>query len=319
MAIVAGIDEAGFGPLLGPMVVSANSFYVPDEIVYDDLWGRLKQSVSKTRKNLRGRILIADSKKAYSKTKGLKDLERAVFSCIKCLGHEKNKLSELFGYLCPDCLERLEAYPWYEGKLDSQITKSHTDTAIAANMLRRDMQSSGMKFLGIKSNCLDVGYYNRLVGKVGNKSRVLFTVTSQLLSDIWQNSEGERVEVVIDRQGGRVRYGRHIQRMFPDTELRIIKENKEYSSYEITGKDFHSRVHFVVKADDRSLPVSLASMTSKYLRELLVGHINDYFTSQCDGLKPTAGYWQDGKRFISDLNKFSDKISYDKDKLIRIL
>ncbi|MCH8916798.1 MAG: hypothetical protein IIC52_01970 [Proteobacteria bacterium] len=41
MAIVAGIDEAGFGPTLGPLVVSGVAFRVPDDQVDRCLYGLL--------------------------------------------------------------------------------------------------------------------------------------------------------------------------------------------------------------------------------------------------------------------------------------
>jgi ribonuclease HII len=320
MAILAGIDEAGFGPLLGPMVVSSSSFSVPDELVFADLWDKLRKSVTNTARDKRARLLIADSKKAYSRKRGLKDLQRTVHTCIESLEkRQSQKLSELFSILCPDCLDRLGEYPWYKYKLDKDLPNCCTDIPIAANMFTNDLQANGIMLRDVQSSCLDVEYYNDLVTRVKNKSRVLFTVTSQLLYDILKDSGGEKVEVVIDRQGGRTRYGRHLLRMFPGAELKIIKETKTCSSYELTGDNFQSRVHFVVNADNHSLPVSLASMTSKYIRELLVAHINDYFTSQCPGLKPTAGYYQDGKRFLSELEEFADTVTYDKNKLVRVL
>ena len=67
MAVLVGIDEAGFGPILGPLVVSSSTFSLPDNLVEADLWRLLRKGVSMTRKHLAGRLLITDSKKAYSR------------------------------------------------------------------------------------------------------------------------------------------------------------------------------------------------------------------------------------------------------------
>jgi ribonuclease HII len=73
----------------------------------------------------------------------------------------------------------------------------------------------------------------------------------------------------------------------------------------------------VVGADDRFLPVSLASMASKYLRELLVGSINRYFAGFGAELKPTAGYWKDGLRFIEDIRRNLPHVTFNSEQLIR--
>ncbi|MHC4185334.1 MAG: hypothetical protein ACYSR4_05310, partial [Planctomycetota bacterium] len=74
---------------------------------------------------------------------------------------------------------------------------------------------------------------------------------------------------------------------------------------------------FVVRADERFLPVSLASMVSKYLRELLVASMNRYFAGFHAELRPTAGYWKDGLRFIEDLKRNVPNIRFDSNQLIR--
>ena len=105
--------------------------------------------------------------------------------------------------------------------------------------------------------------------------------------------------------------------MFPYMELRILRETPHSSSYELKSDGKLMRLHFVVDADERFLPVSLASMVSKYLRELLVRCINRYFADFHAGLRPTAGYWKDGLRFINDLKEYIPHVAYDSTQLIR--
>jgi hypothetical protein len=76
--VLAGIDEAGFGPLLGPLVIGATAWQVPDDCDGADLWTRLRGGVSKTPSKRFARLAINDSKKIYSPAKGLGDLERGV-------------------------------------------------------------------------------------------------------------------------------------------------------------------------------------------------------------------------------------------------
>jgi hypothetical protein len=58
-------------------------------------------------------------------------------------------------------------------------------------------------------------------------------------------------------------------------------------------------------------------MVSKYIRELLVDNMNHYFTGFSPDLKPTAGYWKDGLRFIDDLKKSVPNLTFDSNQLIR--
>ena len=122
MVVLVGIDEAGFGPLLGPLVVSSSTFSLPNHLLTTDLWQILRRSVGNRRKRLAGRLLIVDSKKAYSKSTGIKHLERTVLAVLKCLDKEPTTLTELIELLCPECLERLSAYPWYKEASSCKIS-----------------------------------------------------------------------------------------------------------------------------------------------------------------------------------------------------
>ncbi|MCK4752902.1 MAG: hypothetical protein KAS75_05600 [Planctomycetes bacterium] len=317
MAVLVGIDEAGFGPILGPLVVSSSTFSLPDNLIKADLWRVLTKSVGKRRRHLAGRLLVADSKKSYSRSAGIKHLERTVISCLKCLGSEPSTLPELLGLLCPDCIGRLENYPWYKDIGGYNISADGADVAIASSVFGDELKSKGIELVDMRSYCLDVGYYNKMVESVRNKSSVLFTTTSALIKRAFDKFSGEEIQVMVDRQGGRVHYRTVLQRMFPNMELEILKETTHNSSYQLQADGKRMRLHFVVGADERFFPVSLASMVSKYLRELLVGNINRYFASFHAQLKPTAGYWKDGLRFIEDLKKHVPHVQYDSEQLIR--
>jgi ribonuclease HII len=58
---------------------------------------------------------------------------------------------------------------------------------------------------------------------------------------------------------------------------------------------------FRVKADATSLPVALASMLAKFLREACMDCFNAWWRQRLPALRPTAGYPQDAVRFLADL------------------
>ncbi|MCF7974040.1 MAG: hypothetical protein K9N55_09520 [Phycisphaerae bacterium] len=317
MAVLVGIDEAGYGPLLGPLVVSCAAFRLPTEDLQSDVWQLLNRSVTKTAKRAAGRLLITDSKKAHSKSAGIKHLQRTTLAVCRTLGYSPHTIASLMELLDPPCLPRLRTYPWYVGLESQTLGQDEADIGIAANALVHDLKRQKMAFLGLKSRCLDVAYYNERVEVVRNKSNVLFTETCCLLQEALALDKNEDLQVVVDRQGGRIHYRESLLRMFPGADLSIIRETEQMSSYEMTTQNRRARLHFVVKADARCLPVSLASMVSKYVRELLVKRLNEYFISLCPTLKPTAGYWQDGQRFVKDLKQINPEKMPDKERLIR--
>ena len=78
MAWVIGIDEAGYGPNLGPFVMTAVACRVPDPLAGANLWQLLRSAVRNGREQEDGRLLVDDSKVVYSTARGLLGLERSL-------------------------------------------------------------------------------------------------------------------------------------------------------------------------------------------------------------------------------------------------
>src|SRR5688572_27824110 len=90
MLIYAGIDEAGYGPMIGPLCIACTAFVVPDHDPDTsgacDLWKRLRKAVCRKRSDRRKRIAVDDSKKLKGANDGpvhpLKQLERGVLGFL---------------------------------------------------------------------------------------------------------------------------------------------------------------------------------------------------------------------------------------------
>jgi hypothetical protein len=98
--------------------------------------------------------------------------------------------------------------------------------------------------------------------------------------------------VVCDKHGGRNRYDGLIASHFDDQFVFRLEEGREKSRYRMGTMEFCFRT----KAEEL-LPVALASMVSKYFREVLMHQFNEFWCHRIPGLKPTQGYPVDAKRF----------------------
>ncbi|HPD45601.1 MAG TPA: hypothetical protein P5279_04850 [Anaerohalosphaeraceae bacterium] len=324
MAVLVGIDEAGYGPLLGPLVVSSAAFSMPEELLKADHWKVLSRAVGREKKGLAGRLVITDSKKAYSRAAGVEQLRRTVLACVYAMDRcsaVPATVGELLDALNSSYAAGLEGCPWYKSLPEMGLGGEREGVEIASTVLANTLSGKGIRLLDMTCRVMEVRDFNRMVSAVKNKAGVLFTVVAGLISDAFYKGYGPASEgvlqVIVDRQGGRMDYVPVLRKMFAGLDLRVIRQDERLCSYELTGRGRAMRLHFAVKADDRYLPVALASMVSKYVRELFVESLNAYFVRRCAGLRPTAGYWQDGQRFVKDLERYRHELGYDSDMLIR--
>ncbi len=76
-------------------------------------------------------------------------------------------------------------------------------------------------------------------------------------------------------------------------------------------------IEFRTSGESAHMPVALASVFSKYVRELLMVAFNSYWSGQVEGLKRTAGYYRDGLRFLKDIEPAIRSLDIDRRMLVR--
>ncbi len=76
-------------------------------------------------------------------------------------------------------------------------------------------------------------------------------------------------------------------------------------------------IQFEVDSEQAHMPVALASMLSKYTRELLMARFQAYFRERAPHVKPTAGYALDGKRFLEEIRPLLPQLAIDPERLVR--
>jgi ribonuclease HII len=124
--------------------------------------------------------------------------------------------------------------------------------------------------------------------------------------------------LIVDKQGGRNTYTELLKNQLPMVDIRVIEEGARVSTYEVEAAHKQMKVSFVEKGEDMCMSVALASMFSKYIRELFMRLENQYWLQLLPGLKPTAGYYSDAQRFLAQIAHMKQKESIQDDILIRI-
>ncbi len=335
--IITGIDEAGYGPMLGPLVVARATFAISDWRAGQpapDLWELLSPAVCRKPADKRARVPIADSKQlklANDTPRPLRHLLRGVLAMLAQTGarpRTERALLEALG-------AQPEDHPWYAGD-DAPLDEQATDHAgIDASMLAGAMAGAGVQLLDLRAIVVGEDRFNALIDQAGNKAATTGHALAQHLGHVWRAHAGGHVpattggtggpRVVCDRQGGRAQYGQALYDWLPDVKaaaqagaggqgagVTMLEESPERSRYECSvPAGFQGgavprclTALFQTEGERHHLPIALASMAAKLTREVLMARFNRAWGQRAREagveLKPTAGYVQDARRWLRD-------------------
>ncbi len=310
MAYLIGTDEAGYGPNLGPLLISATVWRIPDQLSREDLYTLLDEVVSRrpTSRQDSPSVPIADSKALYNSGSGLGALEYGVFVALAAAGLMPASWRDAWSLLAPQCQSILQTAPWY-AEFDQELpleTNPETLQRLTA-AFRKRLEEIPLELITVRSVAVFPERFNELVERFGSKGLVLSRLTIGLIGQILPTLADESVQVQCDKHGGRNKYGSLLQEEFPDPLVEIWGESRSQSVYRWGPEHRRIEARFVAKGES-FLPTALASMVSKYLRELAMTAFNTFWRQHVPGLRPTAGYPVDARRFREEIVECQEKL-----------
>lgn len=311
MALVAGIDEVGYGPKLGPLVVSAFAFKVADPAI--DLWKALAPAV--TDRPSRDRLPVLDSKELYSPSAGIGALEPTALSFLSLLpgrpGGTFRRLLESVALEPPSPTD-----PWYVGA-DFELPLA-TERSILDDRAGRLWEASlAAKALahGARVAWVEPAEFNRACATGRNKSDLLFVQACRLVRGLLEGAPGEEAWVRLGKQGGRRLYLAGLVREFGT--VWVHGETPSTSRYEFRHGGRRVILEFLMDGERRDFCIALASIVGKYLREGAMRLFNAYWARQREGLRATAGYGLDARRFYREIEPHLGRLSIEPDAVLR--
>lgn len=342
MALVIGMDEAGLGPNLGPFVVAATVWELPGAPGDFDFWTAFEQVLTRSPSSCDPRLHIADSKQVFQPGRGIGSLERGVWSALRLCDMKASTFRDLCATLaCPLAPrlgrersrvrgpiertlfddEELAAAGFVEHDVDSRppwydadglpLPVESADESLVEPW-RRNCERLNVRLVAIRADVVEPSRFNRLVRQFNNKSAATSHIAMNLLRGVWHPDDETDALVVADKHGGRNFYQPLLEETFPGSKVVIVEEGAERSRY-LVGR---GEVRFQPRAEEH-LPVALASMTAKYLRELAMHQFNAFWRERLPGLKPTQGYPVDAKRFRAEIAKIASELGVGDDVLWR--
>ena len=320
---VGGIDEAGLGPLLGPLTLGY--CVMRSEPARHELWSSLADVVSREPGDDATHVIVNDSKLVFTRTpRGERRLERTAL-CFLALArvHRPDAGSELIGGGPAELAGRhaLADEPW-GARLVATLPAwcGADDLASAQARLELALDAAQIELVDLGLRALAVRELNESFERTGSTARTHWDLTMPILLRLWREYAPAGLDLLVDRHGGRMRYRALLAESFPDAAVTIESEAPALSAYLVVKGGEHGpwmRIRFAERAESQSLPVALASCVAKYAREICMQAFNAHFCALDPELVPTAGYVSDGRRWLVEAARAIEHAGLSPEALVR--
>jgi ribonuclease HII len=300
--------------------VAATAFHVPRAPERGFLWKALRDAVCRDVKTMDGRVMVDDSKLVYSGNDGLKRLEEGVLSFAYAPGGPAPALAEEFAdWTCGGRPSVERARPWFDAvpAFELPLVSNLSAVESKALLLELAMREEAVRLAGARACVVHAPEYNRVCKATLNKSMLLWQKCGLLLQELWEMAGPGESHVLVDKHGGRAFYRDLLRDVFPGAEIDVLLEGADDSTYRVRHGEKGMVISFVPEGDSKAMPTALASMVAKYTREIHMKAFNDYWCARLPELKPTAGYFGDGRRFVKEIAALLEADGIPKEDVLR--
>jgi hypothetical protein len=294
---------------------------VPRELLGKDLWSVLHRVVRREgeTKRVESRLFVADSKVVYSPKRGLKTLENGVLSTLL---HDEFEapatLACLLDRFAPETHPEMRGEPWYTGATSLPFAVTTGAVRTFAQQFQNACRSHDLHWASPRVCAVCPPRFNQIIAQSGTKGEVSGRALREVLPQFEDlTPTNAEVRVFVDKHGGRNHYAALLQEAYPDGMVMVQREGMEHSQYEVFGLGRSVRFAFQPRADSAHFCVALASMVSKYVREMLMHEFNQFWRTHVPGLEPTAGYPTDATRYWLEIEPAAERLGLARSALWR--
>ena len=277
--LVTGVDENGLGPRLGPLVATSLTLEAP----------RYARA-SLCERGLR--LGLTDSKEAggfgkmrFTESVALGLLEtsggaEAPTSADQLLERLFPNARALLGACCPNASTAEQCWG-----VDLRLPLFGGDPDHGKALLTELIGRSNLRFVDVQSRVACAGVLNAESTLGKNKLDVDLALFEDLIESVVQR-HGPPSLVLCGMIGGIRDYASRFGR-FRASRIRTLRARRGQRRYEIAEL---GELRFEVDADARHLPVALASIVGKYVREICMRRIGEFYRRTDAGLQLASGY-----------------------------
>lgn len=276
--LVVGVDENGLGPRLGPLVATAltleTSRYSRSSLQRRGLQLGLTDS-----KDVGGFGQMAFTESVALALLGLPDgsvpgsADALLDRVFPTLRHELRAG-------CPN--DSTAAQCW---GVDLRLPAFGGDVQSGEELLVSLTGRSRLRILDVQSRVACAGVLNTRADQGNNKLHVDLAFFEDLIDSV-RAAHGAPLLVVCGMVGGIRDYASRFRR-FDSKRVRSLTSRRGQRRYGIDGV---GEVRFEIDADARHLPVALASIVGKYVREVCMRRIGEFYRQRDPELRLASGY-----------------------------